>query len=122
MNKNIFETDKALDVIADITPYLGELFSDEDIKKVFSDTIVKDEEETKDDFEKRINKLGNKRMIESVKILLKKHKVIVYTILANIFEKDVEEIKKQSIFVTTKQILDLLNDEDFKNFLGSQNN
>lgn len=101
-------TDKAVDILIEITPYVADILNDEDIKKVI---------------EKYRNTVTDRReikyMTELIPVILKKYREAVYIILAAINGKKVEEIKTQSLSETIKQLKEIAKDEDLNSFFMS---
>lgn len=99
-------TDVAIDKLADIAPYVADL----------ADIIREDEELKKKIIEFKDN---NKKTdyIRFVPYIIKKCNKEIYSIISVIYEKPIDEIKKQDfVKETIPQIKKLWNNEDFRSF------
>lgn len=105
MKLSQMNTDKAFDVIADITPVIGKITKDEAFQKI----IKKSEGQRK-------SLQGVDLFLNGIPIFLKKYKEDTYYILSKLTDQSVEEIGKQNFFKTAKQIKDLVQDEDLMAF------
>lgn len=119
MKLNEIDTDKALDVLCDLTVPLTKIAEDKElIKAVYKRTLI--DEKTSQE-EKKI--LGTVQVAKNLKVivpkLLKAHRQEVYEVLSIVNEKDINEIKKQSLVETVKQIKELVKDEELTSFFQS---
>lgn len=99
-------TDKAVDILIEITPYVADIINDSDLRKVID----------------KYKKTPAKQMqyfAELIPLFLKKHREPVYIILAALNEITVEEIQAQSFAVTVKQIKEIANDKELISFFTS---
>lgn len=103
-------TDIAIEKLCDVAPYLGDIA--EGIKKdeEFKTFILKYQGEQK-------NNLAF--VFRVLPMILKKFKNEVFSVLAIIGEKSVDEIKEQPFGVTVSQVKELIEDEDFRSFFPS---
>ena len=101
----MLSTDRALDVLIEITPYISEIVSDDDIKQI----AVKHRDE----------KNQVKYFAELLPLFLKKYREAVYTVLAAVNETTVDEIKNQSAIETMKQVKAIAEDKDLVSFFSS---
>lgn len=99
-------TDKAVDILIEITPYVADIINDSDLRKVI--------DKYKKAPEKQIEYFS-----ELIPTFLKKHREPVYIILAALNETTVEEIKAQPFAVTVKQIKEIANDKELISFFTS---
>lgn len=120
MKFSTIDTDKGLDILCEITPYLGNITSDEELfnelKQEISDGRLMTKAQLMASGLDKINKL--------VPIVLKKHRDDVYGILAVLNEKTSKEIAKQNFLTTGAQIRDIVKDkvllDFFKSFVGAE--
>lgn len=119
MRLNEISTDKALDLLCELTLPLTTIATDKElIEAIYKRTVV-----AKETTQSEKNIIGTMQVAKNLKViipkLLKTHKNEVYEVLAIINEKDVEEIKKQSLIETIKEVKELLQDEELKSFFTS---
>lgn len=108
-------TDRALDVLCELTPYVSNVASDEALVSAVG-KVVKPKDET--------NVYGAglmlmERMGEIVPLLLKTHRPDVYGILSVLNEKSTVEIAGQSVCETIRQIKDVFRDSELLDFFKS---
>lgn len=99
-------TDRAVDILIEITPYVADIINDSDLRKVI-------------DKYKKTPAKQIQYFAELIPMFLKKHREPVYIILAALNETTVEEIQAQSFAVTVKQIKEIANDKDLISFFTS---
>ena len=99
-------TDKAVDILIEITPYVADIINDRDLRKVFDKYKKKPEKQIE-------------YFAELIPTFLKKHREPVYIILAALNETTVEVIKAQSFAVTVNQIKEIANDKELISFFTS---
>lgn len=102
MKLSQMNTDKALEVICVISPFIESLLVDPKIKEV-------------------LENLDNLQMLDMLKVIpviLKDHKEETLTVLACVNEKTVEEVRNQPATQTIKEIKELLTDEEFMSIVG----
>lgn len=104
-------TDKVLDKICELTPYIEEIVKDKEISKILADKAKVNSNDKDEILEQGFNK-GLENILKFVPILLKTHRESVYGIISVMNEKDIEEIKNQSILETIKQFNELLRDKE----------
>lgn len=99
-------TDKAIDMLIEITPYIADIINDSDLRKVI------------DKYKKTPTK-QIEYFAELIPIFLKKHREAVLIILAALNEKTVDETRNQSALIIIKQIEEITNDKDLISFFTS---
>lgn len=99
-------TDRAVDILIEITPYVADIINDSDLRKLI------------DKYKKKPT-AQIQYFAELIPMFLKKHREPVYIILAALNETTVEEIQAQSFAVTVKQIKEIANDKDLISFFTS---
>jgi len=119
MKLNEISTDKALDILCELTLPLTKIAEDKElIKAVYKRTIV-DEKTSKED--KKI--IGTIQVAKNLKTIVPKifkaHRSEMYEILSIVNEEEIEVIKKQNVIETIKQIKELVKDEELTSFFQS---
>lgn len=110
-----FSTDKALDVICEITPFVDEIAADEELISTLKEKVKLPEGATRAD----MLKIGADKINKIVPIILKKKRAAVYGILAALNESSIEKISKQSMISTAKQIKEAVGDKELIDFFKS---
>lgn len=115
MKLSELSTDRALDVLCELTPYVSNVASDDAVVSAVG-KVVKPKDET--------NVYGAglmlmERMGEIVPLLLKTHRPDVYGVLSVLNEKTAEEIAAQPVGDTIRQIKDVLRDSELLDFFKS---
>lgn len=115
MKLSELSTDRALDVLCELTPYVSNVASDEALVSAVG-KVVKPKDET--------NVYGAglmlmERMGEIVPLLLKTHRPDVYGILSVLNEKSAAEIAAQPVGETVRQIKDVFCDSELLDFFKS---
>lgn len=107
-------TDECADVLCELTPYIVNIVSDQEImdavgKAVDKNTIT----------QVGIMLLGAQKITAVIPLLLKTHRPDIYAILSIVGEKSVEEVAAQNIMATMWQMKELLNDKELVSFFKS---
>lgn len=115
MKLSELSTDRALDVLCELTPYISNIASDDSVVGAVGKIVNTD---------KDINLYGKvlmlvERMGEIVPVLLKTHRPDVYGILSVMNERPVSEIASQKLLDTMEQVRGLFRDEEFMAFFKS---
>lgn len=115
MKLSELSTDKALDVLCELTPYISNIASDDAVVGTVGKIV---------DTGKDINLYGKglmlvERMGEIVPVLLKTHRSDVYGILSVMNERPAAEIAAQKLMDTMEQVRELFRDEEFVAFFKS---
>lgn len=113
MKLSELSNDKALDIICDITPYIGEIVEDKELIKLMAEKVKLKADATEQDFKEISIATGIKKALAFVPLLLKKHREEVYNILAIVNNKKIEEYREQKLVETIREIKDLVLDPDF---------
>ena len=108
-------TDKALDVICEITPFVDDIATDEELISTLKEKVKLPEGATRAD----MLKIGADKINKIVPIILKKKRSAVYGILAALNESSIEKISKQSMISTAKQIKEAVGDKELIDFFKS---
>lgn len=108
-------TDNAADVLCELTPFIANIASDEDLILELRNVIDPGDVMSRAEMIVR----GAEKVSKLIPIVLKKRKQDVFGIVAVLNEKSVEEIGKQNILVTMMQIRDIVKDRDLIDFFKS---
>lgn len=115
MRLSELSTDRATDVLCELTPYIANIVSDEELLEELKKAV---------DRKDIVNKaqwlaVGAEKITKIIPILLKKRKEDVFGILAVMNEKSIEQIAKQNILVTLKQAKTAFKDKELIDFFKS---
>ena len=115
-------TDETMDILVDITPSVMEIVQDEELVKLFKDSIKPTKGMKKEEIQKMAMAKGIEKISKIIPMLLSNHRINIYNILSAINKKTVDEIKKQSPIITINEIKELFQDKDLINFFSQLNN
>lgn len=115
MRLSELSTDRATDVLCELTPYIANIVSDEELLEELKKAV---------DRKDIVNKaqwlaVGAEKITKILPILLKKRKEDVFGILAVMNEKTVEEVAKQNFLMTLKQAKTAFKDKELIDFFKS---
>lgn len=115
MRLSELSTDRATDVLCELTPYIANIVSDEELLEELKKAV---------DRKDIVNKaqwlaVGAEKITKILPILLKKRKEDVFGILAVMNEKTVEEVAKQNFIMTLKQAKTAFKDKELIDFFKS---
>lgn len=115
MKLSELSTDRALDVLCELTPYISNIASDDAVVGAVGKIV---------DTNKDINLYGKglllvERMGEIVPVLLKTHRPDVYGILSVTNELPIAEISAQPIRETIRKVRELFQDPELLSFFRS---
>jgi len=115
MKVSQLSTDQALDVLCRLTPHISNITSDAALVETLGKVVNAGD---------GLNKYGSfmlvaDRLGESVPILLKTHREDVYGILSILNEKEPEEVAKQSLMETLRQLREVFLDKELMAFFKS---
>ena len=108
-------TDRAMDVLCEITPCIANITADEELLEELRSAIDPKTVKTKAELMVK----GVEKITKLVPIVLKKRKTDVFGILAALNEKTSEEIGKQNIIATMAQVREVVKDKDLMDFFKS---
>lgn len=108
-------TDRAMDVLCEITPCIANITADEELLAELRNAIDPKAVKTKAELMVK----GVEKITKLVPIVLKKRKADVFGILAALNEKTAEEIGKQNIIATMAQVREVVKDKDLMDFFKS---
>ena len=116
MKLSDFATDKALDVLCAITPYVCNITTDEELLNAAKSKITPAGAGTS---KAQMVLLGARKVTELLPLALNKHRNDLYNILAILYELPVETISKQPVLKTMAMIKELTEDKDLLSFFDS---
>ncbi len=100
-------TDRAVDVLIEITPYIVEISADTELREVISK-------------QKKAKKPDEFSLFaEMIPLFLKKYRPAVYKLLGAVYEKTEQEIADQSFTETIGQIKEIASDKELLSFFTS---
>ena len=108
-------TERAMDVLCELTPYVTNIVTDEDLVGELKKAI--DFKDANTMAEKMALTAG--KITKIIPILLKNRKSDVFGIVGVLNGKTIDEIAKQNIIVTMKQIRDIAKDKELLDFFKS---
>lgn len=108
-------TDRAMDVLCEITPCIANITADEELLAELRNAIDPKAVKTKSELMVK----GVEKITKLAPIVLKKRKADVFGILAALNEKTAEEIGKQNIIATMAQVREVVKDKDLMDFFKS---
>lgn len=118
MKLSELSTDRALDILCELTPSVASIMEDEEILSALDNITSTDKP---DDSEKShldgIKMMGG--MVKIAPVLLKTHRPEVYNILSVMNEQPVAGIAAQPIKDTIQQVRELFQDNDLLSFFKS---
>ena len=115
MKLSQLSTERATDVLCELTPYIANIVEDSALMESLRDAIDTDKVKTKAE----LIAIGTSKATRLIPIILKNRRSDVYGILAVLNEKSVEEIAKQNLLVTMRQIKDVSKDKELVDFFKS---
>nr|DAW67929.1 MAG TPA: hypothetical protein [Caudoviricetes sp.] len=113
MKLSELSTDRAADVLCEISVFLLNITSDEDVIT----SLKLNTKEAKTVAEKYA--MAANRVSQWVPMLLKTHREDVFGILAVLNEKNVDDIREQKIVETLRQIREIAQDKELIDFFSS---
>lgn len=115
MKLSQLSTERATDVLCELTPYIANIVEDSELMESLRDAIDTDKVKTKAE----LIAIGAGKVTRLIPIILKKRRSDVYGILAVLNEKSVEQIAMQNFLITMKQIKDMAKDRELVDFFKS---
>jgi hypothetical protein len=115
MKLSQLSTDRAMDLLCEIATPVTNIMTDEELIKELKSAV---------DFEKA-NTMAEKIALTTGKftkilpLILKKRKADLFSILASLNEKTIEEIGSQNVIKTISQIKDIAKDKELLDFFKS---
>lgn len=115
-----FSTNKAADVLVELTPHIENIFANEHLAAVLKDIAETDVSNIKSRFQ--YVAFAATMYSRLAPILLKERREDVYSILSILNEKTVEEIAAQNIVKTLEMIREVFTDEQLIGFFKPSGN
>ena len=115
MKLSEFATDRAVDVLCEISVYITHVVTDNELM----DELKKKLELTGEESRIEIMTVAMEKISKLVPLVLKKHKSDIFGILAAIHDVTVDDVSKQSIVKTMEQIRDVVKDKELVDFFKS---
>jgi hypothetical protein len=115
MKLSQLSTDRAMDLLCEIATPVTNIMTDEELIKELKSAV---------DFEKA-NTMAEKialitgKFTKILPLILKKRKADLFSILASLNEKTIEEIGSQNVIKTMSQIKDIAKDKELLDFFKS---
>lgn len=115
MKLSELSTDKAMDVLCELTPYIGSIANDKEVVSAIGKVMKGGQD---------INRYGQAMLLlgrvgDFLPLLLKNHRADIYGILSVMNGRPVSEIASQKLMDTMGQFRELLRDEEFVGFFKS---
>ena len=117
MKLSELSTDRATDVLCEMSPYIMNITTDEELVSELKAAVDFKDAQAMSMAEKITVVTG--KLSKILPILLKKKKNDLFGILGALNEKSIEEISKQNILFTMKQIWDISKDKELLDFFKS---
>lgn len=108
-------TDEALDVLCEITPYINNIVIDEDLIAELKRKLDPGQGKSRAE----IFRFGAEKLNSIAPLLLKTHRGDIYGILSVLAGKNREDISRQNIIETSIQLRTLLKDREMLDFFKS---
>lgn len=109
------DTNAGLDVLCEITPYIGAIVTDEDLVAELKRKVDVGNDPTK----AQVWVAALDKLTKLMPIVLKAHRSDVYGIVGAINGKTEAEIASQNFIKTAMEIRDIISDKDFRDFFKS---
>ena len=120
MKLSEISTERAADVLCELTPLVDSIITDEDLMQSLSAVVSREQTEEMSVGQKLM--LVSAKAVKIVPILMKKRRAEMFGILAVLNEKTPDQIAAQNIRVTMMQVRDLANDRELIDFFRSCRN
>lgn len=120
MKLSEISTERAADVLCELTPLVDSIITDEDLMQSLSAVVNREQTETMSVGQKLLLVFAKAGKI--VPILMKKRRAEVFGVLAVLNEKTPEQIASQNMLVTMMQVRDIANDRELIDFFKSCRN
>lgn len=107
-------TERAADVLCELTPYIANITGDKALLDELSNKF-----DSKGKSVAELYTFAANKYAALVPILLKEHRNDVFSVLATLNERSADEIAKQNVMETMKQVRDLFQDKELLDFFKS---
>ena len=115
MKLSEISTERAADVLCELTPYISNIVTDEDLVAEIRKSI--DPQNAANRLE--LYAMGVEKINKLIPIVFKARKEDVFGIIGVLNEKSPEEIARQNFLVTANQIREIVKDKDLIGFFKS---
>lgn len=115
MKLSEFSTDKAVDILCEVSVYTLNILSDEE----FRESLKKLTGDEKPQTVGERYAIGVQRIGQWIPLLLKKHKEDAFGVLAAVNGVTVDAVREQNVLTTMRQIRALAEDKDLTDFFKS---
>ena len=115
MKLSKLSTEKTADVLCEIAPHITNIITDEELINELRSAVDFKNAKT---YAEKIMLVATK-ISKFIPIILKRRKTELFSVLAAINDKTVEEIAKQNIITTMLQIKDVTKDKELLDFFKS---
>lgn len=115
MKLSEFSTDRAADILCEISVYTLNILADEEIR----DSLKKQTDEEKQQTAGEKYAVGAQKIGQWIPLILKKHREDAFGILAVVNGVSIDAIRKQNVLATMRQIRELAKDKNLIDFFKS---
>lgn len=115
MKLSEFATDRAVDVLCEISVYITHIVTDNELM----DELKKKLELTGEESRIEITTVAMEKISKLVPLVLKKHKSDIFGVLAVVYGVTADDVAKQNIVKTMEQIRDVAKDKELVDFFKS---
>lgn len=115
MKLSELSTDRAMDVLCELTTPVSSIVSDAALMEELRSVIKPEKAATRAE----LMALGLEKLGKLVPIVFRTHRADVYEIIAIVNEQSAEEIARQSIIVTMCRIREIIKDRELLDFFKS---
>lgn len=115
MKLSEFSTDRAVDVLCEVSVYLTHIICDDELMGELKENLKLTGEENRAE----IMTIAMEKITKLVPLVLRKHKSDVFGVLATVNEVTIDEVAKQNIVKTMAQVRDVVQDKEFVDFFKS---
>lgn len=115
MRLSELSTDRATDMLCEITPFVANITADEELLAELKRTIDPKDASTRAELMAK----GVEKVTKLVPIILRRRRNDLFGILGALNEKSAEEIGKQNLIVTMMQIREVIKDKELMTFFRS---
>ena len=120
MKLSEISTERAADVLCELTPLIDSIITDEELMKALSAAIGAEDAASMSFGQKLL--LVSDKVGKIVPILMKKRRAEMFGVLGVLNEKTPEQIARQNLVETMRQVYDLIHDRELMDFFKSCRN
>lgn len=115
MRLSEISTERAADLLCEITPYVSNIVTDEELLGELKKAIAPNGANTRAE----LLAIGLDKVNKIVPVILKKRKNDVFGIIGALNDKTVDDIAKQNFLATMRQIKEIIKDKELIDFFKS---